>query len=230
MPTQRKTQQPEEGSRQRLVAAAVRLFCRQGYEATVVKEIAREGAAPMGSFYFHFPGGKEQLGVVALLQGADDFAALLRATLEEAEPIEDAVAGCALILAERLERSDWLDGCPVATPALEAVARSPILRSTAAEAFRDWQDLIAERLTRAGLADKQAQDLAVSILALLEGAELLARVHAIPTPLHTAAASLRLLVAASRNDRAHLGAHDEGPDRAKGPSSRPARTSPRPPA
>ena len=137
------TAQPEPGSPQRLVAAAVRLLCRQGYEATVVKEIAREGAAPMGSFYFHFPGGKEELGVAALRQGAEDFAALLRATLEQTEAVEDAVANCALVLVERLQRSDWLDGCPVATTALEAVARSPVLRATAAEAFQNWQDLIA---------------------------------------------------------------------------------------
>src|SRR4051794_41132503 len=113
------TGRPEPGSRQRLVAAAGRLFCRQGYEATVGKEIAREGAAPMGSFYFHFPGGKEELGVAALRQGGEDFADLLRSTLEQAEPVHDAVADCALVLADRLEASDWLDGCPVATTALE---------------------------------------------------------------------------------------------------------------
>ena len=193
--------QPEPGSRQRLVAAAVRLLCRQGYEATVVKEIAREGAAPMGSFYFHFPGGKEELGVAALRQGAEDFAALLRATLEQTEAVEDAVANCALVLAERLQRSDWLDGCPVATTALEAVARSPVLRSTAAEAFQNWQDLIAARLTRAGLRDRQAGDLAASILATLEGAELLARVQASPAPLEQAAGSLRLLTTAAISSR-----------------------------
>ncbi len=194
MTTRQIPQQPDTGSRQRLVAAAVRLFSRQGYEASVVKEIAREGAAPMGSFYFHFPGGKEELAVAALRQGAADFAALLRAALEGTEPVQDAVAECALVLADRLQRSDWLDGCPVATTALEAVARSPILRSAAAEAFTVWQDLIAQRLIRAGLADRQAGELAVSVLAILEGAELLARVHADPTPLHHAATSLRLLI------------------------------------
>jgi TetR/AcrR family transcriptional regulator, lmrAB and yxaGH operons repressor len=184
---------PQLGSRQRLVAAAVRLFCRQGYEATVVKEIAREGAAPMGSFYFHFPGGKEELGVAALRQGGEDFADLLRSTLEQTEPVHDAVANCAFVLADRLEASDWLDGCPVATTALEAVARSPILRASAAEAFLHWQNVITDRLVRAGLPDQQARNLAGNILATLEGAELLARVHASPAPLHQAADSLRLL-------------------------------------
>ena len=85
----------------------------------------------------------------------------------------------------------------LATTALEAVARSPVLRATAAEAFQNWQDLIAARLTRAGLLDRQARDLAASVLATLEGAELLARVQASAAPLEQAAGSLRLLTTAA---------------------------------
>jgi TetR/AcrR family transcriptional repressor of lmrAB and yxaGH operons len=181
------------GSRQRLVAAAVTLFARQGYEATTVNGIAVQGAAPMGSFYFHFPGGKEEIGVAALRQGAERFAERLTEVLDRHASIEDALAGCAHWLAEELTASVWADGCPIATTALESVTRSAALRAAAAEGFAQWLGVIERRLRAAGLPDATATELAGNTLALMEGAELLARAQGSPDPLHRAAAALRTL-------------------------------------
>jgi TetR/AcrR family transcriptional repressor of lmrAB and yxaGH operons len=197
MATNRSAADALPGSRERLIAAATLLFSRQGYQATGVKEIAAAGSAPMGSFYFHFPGGKEDLGVAALAHGADGFAAVLRRTLGSVEPVEEALAACAQLLADDLPRSDWADGCPVATTALESVVRSPALRTAAAAAFELWHGIIRDRLTAAGMTPQLAEEVAASALALIEGAELLARVHADATPLHHAAASLRSLARAA---------------------------------
>jgi TetR/AcrR family transcriptional repressor of lmrAB and yxaGH operons len=126
--------------------------------------------------------------------------------VQHTEPVEDALANCALVVAQGLKRSDWLDGCPIATTALEAVARSPVLRAAATEAFENWQRIIGERLIVAGLPEAAARELATSALSLLEGAELLARVQASTTPLDHAAASLRLLArtALASNKAEHI--------------------------
>ncbi|HEV7186835.1 MAG TPA: TetR/AcrR family transcriptional regulator [Blastococcus sp.] len=197
MTTNRSTADTRPGSRARLISAATQLFSRQGYEATGVKEIAAAGAAPMGSFYFHFPGGKEDLGVAALGHGAEGFASVLRRTLASVEPVEEALAACAQWLADDLPGSDWADGCPVATTALESVVRSPALRAAAAAAFDQWEGVIRDRLTTAGMAPPLADEVAASAVALLEGAEMLARVRADAAPLHHAAASLRSLTRAA---------------------------------
>ncbi|GAA0265609.1 TetR/AcrR family transcriptional regulator [Cryptosporangium japonicum] len=175
------------------MAATVSLLSRQGYEATAVKQITTEAAAPMGSFYFHFPGGKEELALAALAQGAEGVDALLRGTLARASAPEDGLADCALALADALTRSNWLDGCPVAATALESIGRSPALRAAAAEAFDRWIVTLQRHLTAAGVADEPARSLAVTALALLEGAEMLARVRGSAEPLHDAAAALRVL-------------------------------------
>ncbi len=197
MPAQRSTAEGDSGSRSRLVSAATMLFSQQGYEATGVKDIATAGSAPIGSFYFHFPGGKEELGVAAIAHGREGFAAVLHRTLGSVEPVEEALAACAHLLADELLRCDWADGCPVATAALESVVRSPALRTAAAEAFERWEAVIRDRLLAAGMAAEPADELATSALALLEGAEMLARVQADPAPLRHAAASLRMLTRAS---------------------------------
>jgi TetR/AcrR family transcriptional repressor of lmrAB and yxaGH operons len=188
-----KPQPRPSGGKERLVTATIGLLSRQGYEATAVKQITTEAAAPMGSFYFHFPGGKEELALAALRQGAEGVDTLLRETLARATAPEEGLADCALTLAEVLTRSDWLDGCPVAATALESIGRSPALRAAAAEAFERWIVTLGQYLTGAGVADKPARSLASATLALLEGAEMLARVQGSAEPLHDAATALRVL-------------------------------------
>ena len=53
-------------TKQRILEATSQLLERQGYAATGMKEIVEMGAAPSGSVYHFFPGGKEQLGIEAL--------------------------------------------------------------------------------------------------------------------------------------------------------------------
>jgi TetR/AcrR family transcriptional repressor of lmrAB and yxaGH operons len=188
---------PEPSSRERLVTSATRLMARQGYAATPVQRIAAEGAAPMGSLYFHFPGGKEELGVVALRSGAEAFTHVLTRAFADSSSVLDALSACARRLAEDLHASGWADGCPVATTALEAVTLSPALRAAAAEAFGLWEATIAEGLRAGGVPEAAAGELATTALALLEGAEMLARVHGSAEPLERAATALRTLTAAA---------------------------------
>jgi TetR/AcrR family transcriptional repressor of lmrAB and yxaGH operons len=195
--TGRARAQQGPGSRQRLVTAAVTLLARQGYEATTVDGIASEGAAPMGSFYFHFPGGKEEIGVAALRYGAERFAVRLGEVLAQQASLPDALAGCADWLADELVASDWADGCPIAATALECVTRSAPLRAAAADGFGLWRDVLRGRLVSEGLSDEAAVDLATTSLSLMEGAELLARAQASPDPLHRAASALRTLATAA---------------------------------
>jgi TetR/AcrR family transcriptional regulator, lmrAB and yxaGH operons repressor len=185
------------GSRQRLVTAAVTLLARQGYEATTVNGIAVEGAAPMGSFYFHFPGGKEEIGVAALRYGTERFAERLGEVLARHASLADALAGCADWLADELVASEWADGCPIAATALESVTRSPALRVAAAAGFELWRDVLRRRLSAEGISDEAAVELATNVLSLIEGAELLARTQASPDPLHRAASALRILATAA---------------------------------
>ena len=58
-------------SKDRMIAAARRLFREHGYLANAPSDVVTESAAPRGSVYFHFPGGKEELATeVALIHVA----------------------------------------------------------------------------------------------------------------------------------------------------------------
>jgi TetR/AcrR family transcriptional repressor of lmrAB and yxaGH operons len=53
-------------AREKAITTAARLFDRQGYHGTGLAQIIKESGSPRGSFYFHFPDGKEQLGIEAV--------------------------------------------------------------------------------------------------------------------------------------------------------------------
>lgn len=181
-------------TRDRFVATASRLFREKGFGATSVGEIAEVGELPIGSLYYYFPGGKEELGGAAIGHGADGFARVLAAGLAAGNTPGDALASCARGLADRLESSRWREGCPVATVALESVHRSEPLRQAADQAFTSWIELVAARLIDLGVASDDAVEVASVTISVLEGAELMARVSRSREPLDAAALRLPTMV------------------------------------
>lgn len=183
----------EADSKQRLIASAERLLRRQGYTGTGVDAIAREGTAPMGSFYHHFPGGKEQLAAAALDAGADAYAGLISRALGGEGDLADRLARIATTTADSLAGHDYALGCPVATTALETVTTSAVLQERSRAALEHWTGLISHAARDSGVDADQADTLATTTIALIEGAELMARVHRSRHPLAVAAQALRTL-------------------------------------
>ena len=49
-------------TREQIIEKTCELIELQGFNATGVNQIIRESGTPKGSLYYHFPGGKEELG------------------------------------------------------------------------------------------------------------------------------------------------------------------------
>src|SRR4051812_6112406 len=73
----------DSSTRERLIDATVSLMRTKGAAASGTKEILELAGAPRGSFYHHFPNGKDQLVLAALERAAA--ATLLSLT----EPLAD---------------------------------------------------------------------------------------------------------------------------------------------
>ena len=143
-------------SRARFVETTAALLRRQGYHATGLSQIIKESGAPKGSLYFHFPGGKETLAEAALEQSGDQMHEDLRRLVAAAKGPKEAIMAVTTALADQLEASDFLDGCPVATVALEAAAQSPTLQAVCSRSYARWQEMIEAYLERSGLPPTQA--------------------------------------------------------------------------
>lgn len=163
-------------ARARAVGTAARLFQRQGFHGTGLAQILEESGAPKGSFYFHFPGGKDELAVAAIDQASRDVEAVIRAAADRAgKDPASLVRKIGRALARWLEDSDYREGCPVTTVALETCPDSERLSAACGDAFQSWQRATEEGLRSCGLSAKRASSLATAYIAALEGAFVIAR-------------------------------------------------------
>jgi AcrR family transcriptional regulator len=162
-------------TKERIVSASAELFRHQGYTATGVKQIVAAAQAPFGSVYHFFPGGKEELGAAAIRTSGELYAQLLPAVFDPAPDLVSGVRAFFAGAAEHLRESDYADACPIATVALEVSSSSEPLRLACEEVFESWVAAGTERLTAEGLAPGTARELAIGLIAALEGAFVLAR-------------------------------------------------------
>src|SRR4051812_27460759 len=176
-------------SKGKTLAAAAQLFRRQGYHGTALHDILATGGSPRGSLYFHFPGGKEQIGEAALDLAGEAVRAKIALAAEASGNAEAFLTGIARAMAADLEKSDYCNGCPIATTALETAAQSEVLAAAAARAFQSWEREMARGLVGFGAKPDDAATAATAILSQIEGALLLARTYRSGEPLRRAEAA-----------------------------------------
>jgi AcrR family transcriptional regulator len=193
------------GTRDRIVQRSAELFRHQGFAGTGVKQIVAEASAPFGSLYHFFPGGKEQLAEEAIRWSGSIYDQLIDTFFA---PGADPVAATREFFsaaAQTLRDSDYADACPIATVALEVSSTNEPMRRACAAVFDGWIEGATERLLESGLPRKRSRALAISMLASLEGAFVLARALRSTEPVEvagaTAAASMREAISAQRARR-----------------------------
>jgi AcrR family transcriptional regulator len=182
-------------TKQRIVEAGAELFRHKGYTGTGVKEIVAAARAPFGSLYHHFPGGKEELAEAIIRWSGAMYGQLGPAVLG---PAPDPVTGVHAFFggaAEHLRETDYADACPIATVALEVASTSEPLRRATADVFQSWIDGLAAYFAANGIAADRSRELAIAMLAALEGAFVLSRALRSTDPLdiagRTVAAAVR---------------------------------------
>lgn len=185
------TRQGEE-TRTRLIRTATALFQSQGYHATGVAAILSSAGVPKGSLYHHFPGGKEALTVAAVDWLAEEMAGRFARATSGGIPASKQVLRLFTDTAAWLEAHDYSQGALLSLLAQEVEPSETALRSRVSQAYRDASDQLAEAL-EAGGADAP-RDLAVTVLAALDGCVARARAQRSSAALHDTG---RILAAAA---------------------------------
>lgn len=177
-------------TRCKLLGATRALVEKHGYFGAGLNQIIETSGAPRGSLYFHFPAGKDQLVAEAVAQAGSEITALI----DQAEPGDTATAVTSLltVFGDRLEASDWHHGCPVATVTLDVAAANDTIQAECAAAYAAWEGALRIRLQADGRSD--AADLAAAILAMIEGALLLARAQRNREPLERVARTIHAML------------------------------------
>ncbi len=171
------------------------MISRRGLKATSIRELAKHAKAPLGSTYHFFPEGKQQLATEAVRYAGGAVTRILRKELEEGP-----VAGVRAFLTlwrGIVVNSDFRAGCPVLAVSVEEPPDDgiPPALVAAAEAFEDWERLLAEALTAHGADPDRAPALAALIVASVEGAIAMCRAKRGMEPLDQIARQLETLIA-----------------------------------
>lgn len=185
-------------SRERLLDATIQLLRAKGPTASGTKEMLDTADAPRGSFYFHFPDGKDQLVAQALHRAAAATGDAITAALaDHSVGLPERVERLVLDIADDLVADNYQLGCAVGATALEVAATTPKLRQATEAAFASWTATLVAHFVQEGIIPAQATALADSVVAGMEGATMLARTRHDTAPLQHVAATLRTAVAAA---------------------------------
>jgi AcrR family transcriptional regulator len=167
------------GPRDRMIVSTALLVRERGGRATSLDDVLAHSGAPRGSVYHHFPGGREEL-----LREATDYAAEYVARrlerVAERGPL-DALDALVDHYAETLVETEFRAGCPIAALAVES------REAGVKEAFARWQQLIAGWFGDG----ERAQELAMVVIASIEGALILCRAYRDLAPLEAVRRRLR---------------------------------------
>jgi AcrR family transcriptional regulator len=183
------------GTRERLIAATAELFRRRGYHGTAMKDVITAAGATTGSLYHFFPGGKTQLAEAVITETGAAYQQLCELVADEAASVTDGIDRIFGGVADALEENDFIDVCPIGTVAGEVASSDERLRHAADGVFTAWTEAIASRLRAAGVRRPEAERLATTVIAALEGAIVVARCRRDADLLRDAGGHVRDLVA-----------------------------------
>ena len=171
----------------RLAESMLELLQTSGFSGTGLNAVIEHAAAPKGSVYFHFPDGKEGLGVAAVELAAKQFEALIAEATASAGSAADAARAVIAALSTIVSDSDFRLGCPVSVVTLEMGAESERLRQACVTAFESWIAPTAALLEADGVSAEESRSLATVIVSMIEGAVIVSRATRSVQPLLSAA-------------------------------------------
>lgn len=182
-----------------MIRSSATLLRRGGHTAAGIPAVLELSGAPRGSVYHHFPGGRDQLVAESMQWAGDRISKVFEQLAASGDPAAAFEALCKFFGAE-MQREQWTGGCPVATVVLELEPDAPAMEIPR-ELYAQWTATLSRALVETGASESLARQLAISALAAIEGALIMARAAQSDEPLRAVSASLGELLRAASDDR-----------------------------
>jgi AcrR family transcriptional regulator len=187
-------------ARQRLIESTIALIRCRGVENATVSEILEHSGLARRTLYLNFPDGKPGLLAAAIESAAASFTDQLSGLLEGGDPA-DVVVAFAKAWETALADSDYSAGCPMVAAVL-AGEQTANATSAAALALAGWVEAIASVFTDRGLDRSDAEELATTVVAAVEGAVIMSMAARSAAPLQRVGRQLADVTRLKFGDRA----------------------------
>jgi TetR/AcrR family transcriptional repressor of lmrAB and yxaGH operons len=183
-------------AREDMLSAAIELFRSRGYDGVGVAELLQKSGAPRGSLYFHFPGGKEQIGAEVVERVGLTVAGRFRELAMSDVDMHAFVERVFKTTARECKDRDYKASCPMAAIAAGVSSDNPKLQAAIRDAFASWEREIATAAEMRGMTTKNADAFASSFLAAMEGAFVVSKAQGNSTAHVNASRAMQALAAA----------------------------------
>lgn len=148
---------PEPDARERLIAAGYRVLSEQGYDATTVKEVAREAGVNQGLVHYYF-GSKDALLLAVIEAARQKYARELQRLREETPP--ERLAAASFTWGEKL-LNETPEQIRLRFELFALGLRNPELKPAVAELLSQSNNGIAQTVARVRGGNDDAQPDAV---------------------------------------------------------------------
>jgi AcrR family transcriptional regulator len=184
-----------ERTRRRIVECSAPVFNTKGYAGASMSDLVVVTGLEKGGIYNHF-GSKEELALEAFDYATGIMRERLREALEAEEGALDRLSAVVDVLGAVAEDPPVAGGCPVLNTAVEADDANPALKERAVEAIEDWLRLVGREVkegVKGGELSPRVDPRAVAsvVVATLEGAVMLSRLHEDPAHMQRAVEHLK---------------------------------------
>jgi AcrR family transcriptional regulator len=178
-----------QATRDRIVQAASQLMLEQGVARTTIEDIQVAAGVSPSQLYHYFP-GKNALVLAVIDYQTGQVMDVQHQGLDRLDDF-DALESWRDLMVGILTKVQCAGGCPLGSLASDLSEADPVARVQLANAFAMWEELLRsglEQMQKRGELSTAADpaELALALLAAVQGGLLLSQVRRSPQPLETA--------------------------------------------
>lgn len=166
-----------------LVDALAEVFSRYGYEGANLRRLSDASNLKRASLYHRFPGGKDEIVQAVVTRAEDRYASVLAPAFEDGDP-EERARRVAVALVEYY--SDGEGSCLIIALSLS----DDDGRAQGGQCVLGWADGLANIARDAGMDEVAADEVALDVVAAIEGALIISATTGRTGPFERAIAEL----------------------------------------
>lgn len=165
--------QEKSTRRRQIVDALIEVFKRKGYDGASLNDLSAATGLAKASLYHRYPGGKAEMGRVALMASGQRFVRLVLAPLQRADPAADRL----LAMLEGVE-AFYRPGYPACLMNTLTLGEGGTLFGTDIRITIDlWAGLVAQAYEELGMDNAAARQQGSALVCGIQGALVIGRLQ-----------------------------------------------------
>lgn len=168
-----------------IIDVATALFQQKGYKGVGINEILKACNLTKGSFYHHFPNGKEELLIACLRSMNEAITTDVEGIFNQYQSTLDALQAMIEKLVADYDREGTITGHTISSMVSEMASLSEPVRNECSSLYSKIQGIYSIKLAEDGFAEDTAHSLALMLTASIEGGMMLCLTQKSSEPLKT---------------------------------------------